>query len=66
MLIIIIIGKCNYDDAQSRSKYMGEVGRLRFARKPICVIGESLKYNLLEIYMIGESLKYNLLEIQMI
>ena len=52
MLIIIIIGKCNYDDAQSRSKYMGVVGRLRFARKPICVIGESLKYNLLEIYMI--------------
>ena len=23
---------------------MGVVGRLRFARKPICVIGESLKY----------------------
>ncbi|KAK6619775.1 Potassium voltage-gated channel subfamily KQT member 1 [Polyplax serrata] len=28
--------------AGCRSKYMGCVGRLRFIRKPICIIGEGL------------------------
>ena len=35
---------CQYDKLSNisfRSKYMGVVGRLRFARKPICVIGKS-------------------------
>ena len=51
IIIMIIIIAHNYDDYNtqwsvlSRSKYMGVLGRLRFARKPICVIGEMYKYS---------------------
>lgn len=31
--------------AGCRSKYMGFCGRLRFIRKPICIIGKSWHYN---------------------
>jgi len=45
-IVLVVFFSCEYGvrlwSAGCRSKYMGVSGRLRFARKPISIIGQSL------------------------